>query len=729
VLNFRTSVLGAFILCVAASNVAAESITSPNRSAPSFDPLPPPTLNFYGTPGLIDMPSGEASPEAQFMTTVSNFAGMTRTTLSFQATPRISASFRYVGIQDWNSNGFATYYDRSFDIRFLVLQEGRRWPSVTVGLQDFVGTGIYAGEYIAATKTFSFPSAGSWSVPGRIKFTAGLGWGRLGSSGSIGTPFGSNRPTFNASGSRGGEPAYDQWFRGPAAPFGGIEWTPNDRWGVKVEYSSDAYDPESVTRSVFARKSRFNFGVEYQFSDRLRLGGYYLYGSEIGITAQLQLNPKQPITQMHVSAPQPILVRPDRRLNPEAWSTEWATIEAAPVVLRDALEPFLEADGLILEALSVGATSAELRFRNTKFHSVANAIGRAARAMAQVMPPSVETFRLVPVNAGLALSAVTIRRSDLEALEFAPDASDSLFAVAGIGDAGELPRNAVQAKDVYPEFAWSLSPYLQPSYFDPDNPIRIDFGAQINASYSFAPGWKVAGSIRHRVGGNVTSASRLSNSVLPHVRTDGLLYARGGDTVLTDLYVAHQWKPRHDLYARVTAGYLEQMYGGVSTELLWKPASSRLALGVEANYVKQRDFDQRLGFRNYSVATGHVSAYYDFGSGYYGQVDVGRYLAGDTGATFSMDRRFDNGWMVGGFFTLTNVSSTDFGEGSFDKGIRFRIPMGWFLGQPSQGSTGAMIRPVQRDGGARLFVPDRLYDQVRDAHRNALEGQSARFWE
>ena len=111
------------------------------------------------------------------------------------------------------------------------------------------------------------------------------------------------------------------------------------------------------------------------------------------------------------------------------------------------------------------------------------------------------------------------------------------------------------------------------------------------------------------------------------------------------------------------------------------------------------------------------------------QVDAGRYLAGDVGATFGIDKVFKNGWSVGGFFTLTDVSAEDFGEGSFDKGFRFRIPLDWLLGQPSRNAYGLTVRPTQRDGGARLIVPGRLYGQIREGHRKSLVDQKARIWE
>lgn len=696
----------------------------PDRNpTPSFPADPQPSLNFYGLPGVIDMPSATPMPDGQLSATVSHFGGQTRTTLSFQFSPRISASFRYIGIQDWNDNGFSTYRDRSFDVRFLLSRETPRWPAITLGLQDFAGTGIYAGEYVVATKTFEGPGR----LPGRVSVTGGLGWGRLGSAGSIGAPFSDARPAFSP-GDTGGELATDQWFRGPVSPFAGIEWQVNDRLGLKLEYSTDAYEPET-SRGVFERKSSVNFGAEYQYSDRLRLGAYYLYGSEFGLSAQLQINPNRAPTPKMIAGPRPVLLRPSRATMPSAWDTGWAASGSAPRVIRDALAPELAEDGLALEALRVDARQAELRFSNQRYSTLSIAIGRAARAMARVLPASVETLRIVPVENGLPLAAVTLRRSDLERLEYRPDAAGQLLAATDFAPASPNLPGAVTPENTYPRFAWSVGPYVSPSYFDPDEPVRADAGVSAQFQYRWAPGWTVAGEVRQRIGGNIGDSQRLSNSVLPRVRTDAILYARATDTSLNKLYVSRQWKPGEDLYARVTAGYLEKMFGGVSAELLWKPVTSRLALGVEANYAKQRDFDQRFGFQDYDVATGHVSAYYDFGQGYLGQVDVGRYLAGDVGATFTVTREFANGWKVGGFFTLTDVSADDFGEGSFDKGINLEIPLDWFIGKPSRQAVATTIRPIQRDGGARLDVPGRLYEQVRQGHQTRLTDNWAQVWE
>ena len=709
------------VAILAMAPVAAQD---PALNAPSFTPLPAPSLNFYGAPGLLDMPSAEMQPDGQFSVTYSWFGGQSRYNMTFQALPWLSASFRYNGIQNLSTTSFSTYYDRGFDVRARLWREGRYRPEVTMGLQDFAGTGIYAAEYFVATKQFQAPALGFGAATGRVKLSAGLGWGRLGSYGAIGNA--GTRARFKP-GSTGGELSYDQWFRGDFAPFGGIEWQPSDRWGFKLEYSSDAYVAETQAASVFERKSQLNFGAEYQATPRTRLGAYYLYGSEVGVTAQIQLNPFHPTRPMAVAAPLPIVPRSDWAKSQADWSTNWAQSEASRLTLRDQLAQQLEQDGLILESLEIDSRRAEVRFRNPRYRSDALAVGRAARAMSRIMPASVETFRMVPVRSGMGLSATEIRRSDLEVLEFEANAADALVAVAGIGAAAPLPDAALLSTDLYPAFSTSVSPYSAPAYFDPDQPFRLDLGVDFKASYEPAPGWIISSALRQRLWGNVKNG-RASNSKLPHVRTDQVEYAQYG-TTLENLYVSRHWQPDHNLYARATAGLFESMYGGVSGELLWKPVDSPLALGIEANYVVQRDFDQRFAFRDYKTFTGHASAYYELGGGYQMQLDAGRYLAGDYGGTLSLDRTFANGWSVGGFFTLTDVSAAEFGEGSFDKGFRFQIPLDWMLGKPSRNSLGMTVRPVQRDGGQKVHVPGRLYGQIRDAHRASLIDQRARIWE
>ena len=65
--------------------------------------------------------------------------------------------------------------------------------------------------------------------------------------------------------------------------------------------------------------------------------------------------------------------------------------------------------------------------------------------------------------------------------------------------------------------------------------------------------------------------------------------------------------------------------------------------------------------------------------------------------------------------------SSDFGEGSFDKGIFLTIPYNSILPYQTTGSVSETIKPIQGDGGARVFVNDRLYKLVNDKSINSLK--------
>lgn len=673
-----------------------------------------PTFSLGGGPGIVDMPSAYMPPDATLSTTLSYFGGTTRGTVSFQIAPRLSGSFRYAAVDGLTELGgrdipdydLSVYYDRSFDLRYQVLREGKYHPSVTIGMQDFVGTALYGAEYVVASKALT-PS---------LRVTAGLGWGRLGSY----RPLGSTGTRSTDLLEQGGVPSYDRWFRGDVAAFGGVTWNVSDRLTFKAEYASDAY-VEEAANNVFTPKSPWNFGLDYKLSNNAQASLVAMQGAAIGAQITLHTNPRSSgIPGGIETAPVPVYRRSAQERSDLGWTQDSILKDAMPSRLSEAMTR----DGLVFGGLTLEERRASLRLINPTYGSEPQAIGRAARIMARTLPGTVETFVIVPVVNGMAMSAVTLRRSDLENMENAP--ASALLARTEVTDG--FRRAPAEADGLTPAFTWSLGPYLRYSLFDPENPFRADVGAELKAAYRVTPGLVLSGGLSKRLTGNLDQITRRDPSGLPRVRTDYALYASQGDPAIDHLTLTGYARPGPDLYARLSLGYIEQMYAGVSGELLWKPVDSRLALGIEANYVQQRDYDQLFGLRDYNTVTGHVSAYYDFGNGFHGQLDVGQYLAGDVGATISLDREFANGWRIGAFATLTDVTPEDFGEGSFDKGFRMTIPLGQVRGLPTRRVGDITLRPLTRDGGARLDLNDRLYEQVRDYHRPELEKKWGRVW-
>ena len=679
-------------------------------------PLNAQTISNFGTPGLIETPTAEMLPDGELAFTGAYLEDTFRGTLTFQMSPWAHGTFRYSIIDGFDLDR-GNRYDRSFDLHFRLREETKKGPAVTLGFRDFGGTGLYASEYFVATKT----------IKNRFKLSGGIGWGRMAGRGSFSNPFGflsdslDTRDDANAGGiSTTGQVDFGNWFRGDAALFAGASWQYNDRWTFMAEFSPDLYSAEA-SRIGFDVNSPINVGAQYTFENGSHLTASYLYGSTIGLSYTYRLDPRKAVTPGgQGDSPPPLL--PIARVASQSWNL--ADDSAAR---RQALAARLDQQGLDLVTFKESDTSAVLLFENGRYGNSAQAIGRAARTLANTLPPKVREFDIAVIKNGVEVGAVKINRADLLELERDLDGAWRSYARAEIADRVTLLEGGVEG-EAYPRFTYRLGPYLRASFFDPDSPLRYETGASFGADLTVAPGITLSTGINQPILGNLDDTTRESNSVIQRVRSDWATYARESDLRLEHLTAEYIWRPGSNLYGRATVGYLEQMYGGASAELLWFPVDSRLALGLEANYVKQRDFDVLFGFQDYSVATGHMSAYYDFPGDYHAQLDVGRYLAGDYGATFSLDREFRNGFKVGAFFTLTDVGFDDFGEGSFDKGLKFEVPVSWFTGRPSRDKFGTVIRPVLRDGGARLNVRNRLYEFAREARAPQLDRQWGRFF-
>jgi len=620
------------------------------------------TYSLFGTPGLLEMPTAQSAPEHALAGTVSYTEGFTRATLTFQINKRLSASFRYANVdlfEDPPASGTDGNVERGFDLQYRFNNESTYVPAVAVGLRDFLTPGRLQSEYIVASKSFG----------DNLIVTAGIGWGALGSRDGFDNPLGNDfadRPVFDVT-EPDGQLGSDAWFQGDAAIFGGLEYQINDRWGIKAEYSTIAY-PEQANAVAVPVSSPYNYGLTYRPRPGVQLGLSYLYGTQLGLSGSFELNPNDRANASGLDkAPPPVKVRAADTLAAQSWNRD-ALPEPA---LRTALRGLLELERITLTSVELTDTTARVRYVNNRYRSEAQAAGRVARMMTQIMPPSINTFILESERRGIPVSAITISRRDLEQLENRAGGTAAMLDRTGFGDAGGNDGLKPVKRDSSP-FAWGLGPYFRINPFTSDGSVNVDFGLRLQGVYRIRPNLVLSGAIEQDLlepEDDPTGAER--TPAIQNVRSDGSLYGNDGVPVLQSLTLTHFSRPGTDLYGRLSVGYLERMFGGVSSELLWKPVDSNLGLGIELNQVAQRDSDMRFGFDefDYDVTTGHVSAYYDLGNGYHTQLDVGRYLAGDWGATLSIDREFDNGWVIGGYVTQTEISYEDFGNGSYNKGL------------------------------------------------------------
>ena len=131
-------------------------------------------------------------------------------------------------------------------------------------------------------------------------------------------------------------------------------------------------------------------------------------------------------------------------------------------------------------------------------------------------------------------------------------------------------------------------------------------------------------------------------------------------------------------------------------------------MGLKFLDVRKRDYDYDFNFLDYRKVTGHINYFKYFDSlSLTAHLSWGQYLAGDEGATFDFSRRFKNGMSMGAYFTLTDVSFEEFGEGSFDKGIYISVPISSFF----TNTPNSTIRwsPLTKDPGQKLALNYRLF--------------------
>lgn len=686
----------------------------------SLDETPPRFSSYsdFGGVGLLQMPSARMAPDGEFAVSSGVVTPYVRTAVTLQALPGLEAVLRYTSVNNRlygpeSFSGDQSYKDKGIDVKFRLLEESSAFPQLVVGFRDVAGTGLFSSEYVALSRRYF-----------NLDFTLGMGWGNIAGRGTFKNPLGvvfSSFKTRSNDFGRGGNFSITNYFHGEyVSLFGGVTWqTPVKGLSLKLEYDGNNYQQEALG-NVFPVHSPFNIGAVYSLGDWLDLSIGYERGNTLMATLAVRGN-------IHSSAGLPKFDPPPERIQPRNLAAEVASARQAR---RDAaigdpqlrLATALRERNYSVEHVEIRGKEAIAAVSQKTFRNKAKAMGRAARVMANAVPPEVEALTLVDVEKGLEIQRVTLMRKDLEkavAYEGSPEEMAAHMTV--LPPRAQSDEGALVNKDQYPAWNWGMNPQMRHQIGGPDSPYFYQVYLKVDGDLQLSRKLSVSGSLGFNLIDNFDRLILPSDSVLPHVRSDIKDYLREGKTGITRLQADYLTNLGSSWYGRASAGLFEEMFGGVSGELLYRPLGSRWALGFELNRVRQRAYDQRFSFRDYEVTTGHVDWYYKLP--FYNvttKVSAGQYLAGDRGVTVDVSRRFDSGAVFGVFATKTNVSADQFGEGSFDKGAYISVPVDLLSVFSSRSSFGMGWRPLTRDGGQRLSVSKGLYGIVSGAGRDEL---------
>ncbi len=337
-------------------------------------------------------------------------------------------------------------------------------------------------------------------------------------------------------------------------------------------------------------------------------------------------------------------------------------------------------------------------------------MARTARVLSATAPANIDVFEITLIAGGVPETTVRLQRREIDRLALRQGSPVELFQTAEVLPGQFAPLDHLQP-GLFPTVTPFIYPVVQQSLFDPLNPVFFRLAVGAGAEAELTRNWIVDAGVVATIYDNFNQINRASDSTLPHVRSDIASYLKQGRYGIDNLSTSYFFKVTPEVYGRVTGGILEEMFAGFGGEVLYRPYAARWAVGLDVWAVRQRGFDELLDLRHYQTITGHITAYYELPWHDVGvAVSVGQYLAGDRGATFQFWRSFSTGVRIGAWFTLTNVSAQQFGEGSFDKGIYIVIPLEWTAPFASRSSYNLALRPIQRDGCQRLSGDAILFD-------------------
>ena len=615
------------------------------------------SYNNHGVIGLINMPTARFYNESSYGFTLYSGEPDQKITMTSNPFNWLEASFFYTNI---NNKPYCNvdddpvcdqdYKDKGFNFKLQLKEEGVL-PAFAIGINDIAGTGFYSSEYIVASYGIN-----------KTDFHFGLGWGNLnGSNKSFDNPLGKINDNFYDRSKiiedQGGQFQPSRYFSGETtSPFFGLTHAINDKYLLKIEYDTTV-TPGSV--GYDEPKQDFSFGIDFNLSKNFTIGISSERGNFTSLRFTYKNDPKASLPTYKY-----------KQSNHKKTDSKYIRF------IRN-----LNENGIGVSKILEGNDQIGVE-------------------MSQFVHPNLdivdEIVRKASINAGFKKPVKTdLRIADLKArTEY-----DQAF---------EKRANLIYQRQAKKKFKTNTNLSIRPFLASREEFFKGALMIENTSEYSFLENLFFSSNIKYSLADNFDDLKYPPVDTYPaQVRSDVKEYLQNfneGIFIGRAQFDFHL-SPKDDHHIMISAGILEEMFNGAGFEYLYFKQDSNYAVGFEIFDVKKRDYMMRFGTLDYRNITGHLNFYYrNYGRiPFDAKISYGEYLAGDEGLTLDLSRSFSNGTKFGIFATFTDVSTDQFGEGSFDKGIYFNIPV-----------FGNLInytwRPLTKDPGAKLIRKNNLHD-------------------
>ncbi len=603
------------------------------------------------------MPTARFYNESSFGLTIYDGNPDQKITMSSFPFNWLEASFFYTNIQDkpyciydFDPVCNQDYKDKGFNFKLRLKEEGV-FPAIAIGINDIAGTGYYSSEYIV----------GSYGI-NKTDFHFGLGWGQLnGAKESFRNPLGKINNNFYERPEnledRGGQFQPSRYFSGETvSPFLGISHVVNEKFILKLEYDTTVTPGQVGYKEA---KQDFSFGFDFNITKNFTIG----ISSERGNSTSIRFIYKN---DPYISKPR----YEYKDSNHKETDSDYVRL------IRNLNENGIGVNKIIEGAEQVGIQISQFRHPNL---DIIDEIIRKASSNAGIEKP---------VKTNLTIANLKART------EF-----DESF---------EKNSNLIYQRQAKKKFRTNTRLEVRPFLASREEFFKGAIMIENISEYSFSDNFYFSSNIQYSLADNFDDLKYPPVDTYPaQVRSDIKDYLINYDEgiIIGRAQFDYYLSPKKNHHVMLTAGILEEMFNGIGFEYLYFKEDSNYAIGYEMFEVKKRDYEMRFGTLDYKNVTGHLNFYYRNYNRipFDAKISYGEYLAGDEGITIDLSRSFENGTKFGVFASFTDVSTEQFGEGSFDKGIYFNIPVFGNLINYSW-------RPLTKDPGAKLVRKNSLHD-------------------
>jgi hypothetical protein len=665
----------------------------------------PVTYNNQLQGGYINMPSARMGCDGEIGLGYTSVHPYALWNLRCQLTDYIEVTGNYrifKGVADpvLSAEGFGDFSDKGANVKFSIFSpedSDYRLPGLAFGFDDFLGTRAFKSSYVVLTQVFKSCN---------LEFTLGAGSDRI---------------------------------RGI---FGGFNWFPFHHlknrflkpFCVTAEYDAIAY--KSHKREPHPRgrtqKTPINIGLKYRLWDFIDLSAGYVRGEKLCCSLSAYYNfgytkgfvPKVNEPLMYRT---PIVNEPIGCRRPEdavAYDYAYAFYEQGFRLLEGHLEYDFNKKSIL-----------RFRIANDRYRLEEQVRARINNIVAFLTPSNVDTVIVTMDTEGMPIQEYVYPMAFVGQFASGEMGPYELEVITPLQEASTPdPCSAIEIYKCHRDLCnFIVAPRTHTFFGSSKGKFKYSLGVGpgingfLNDSvyYSVLLGYTLFSDLKH-----VGNVDRLNPSQLINVRTDSARYYKETGLVVDELYLQKNWALGTGWYARAGAGYFEQMYGGLISEVLYYPLDKNWAFGFQAGIFKKRR-TTGLGFTNWITKyQGFVPKlrYFTgsqvFANFYYTwpeakldfKIQAGKFLANDWGARYEVSRYFPSGLILTMWYTTTNGHDNINGQTYYDKGIAFSMPIDVFYTSSSCARWGYGMSAWLRDVGASALTGQELYQMIRE-HR------------